>query len=401
MKSQHVKKIGLALAGTFLFASVGMPQASYAAPAQVTIWTDLDRAQAFQSWAKGYNRAHSNVVVTVLGKDGLKEKLTTVADPDAPDIIVGAHDWIGPLKASNLIVPVTIANAKQFDDRDKTAFKLGRATYGLPLTVENIALFRNANMVPKAPKSMKEIEAISKKFLKKHKKALFTLAVSPGDAYHMYPLFSGLGGYVFGGSAGAWKTSNIGIDNKTFLKNAPLIDKWYKEKLINANVTGDTALAAFTSGAAPFYLTGPWNLDKIRLKNINYEISAFPSIVPGAKPVPFYGVQGAMVTKWAGRAKHNVTLQTAAVMNDLSSKKVQLSIANATIRTPANLMARKSFKDDDSSAFFAAGKGAITMPAILEMGLFWSNVAGAWSNVKQGNAVARFKKAAKTVRDKI
>jgi maltose-binding protein MalE len=141
-------------------------------------------------------------------------------------------------------------------------------------------------------------------------------------------------------------------------------------------------------------ITGPWNLDKIRLKNINYEISAVPTIIQGIKPVPFYGVQGVMMTKWAGPGKHNIVLKVNGVLADLTTKPTQLLIANQTIRTPANLQARAQFKDVDSAAFLAAGQGAITMPQILEMGAVWTPVANAWGQVKaKKHAADRFKAA--------
>ena len=401
MKNKKIGIVGAAVTSVLVATMMGTP-AAHAEAKVITMWTDLDRAGAFQQWARRFNAKHSNIVLNVIGKDGAKDKLTTVADADAPDIILGAHDWIGPLKASNLIVPVTIPLATQFEARDKAAFKLMGATYGLPVTVENIGLFRNANMVAKAPKTFKELETTCLKFLKKKPKQLFCIGVSPGDAYHMYPLYSGLGGYVFGGTSGNYNVKDLGVDNKKFLKNAPLIDKWYKEKLINQNVTGDTALAAFTKKQIPFIITGPWNLDKLRLANINYEISSFPQIIKGIKSVPFYGVQGAMMTKWVNPDKHNVKLLTQQVLADLATKDTQLLVANATIRTPANTLARKAFKDADSAAFFAAGKGAVTMPQILEMGLFWSNVANAWNYKKTDpTAVSRFKKAAAAIRSKL
>lgn len=393
------KKLGLAsgvIAAAMLVTGLTMPAAQ--AATTVTIWTDLDRASAFQSWAKAFNRKNKSIVVNVIGKDGHKDKLKTVSDADAPDIIVGAHDWVGPLQSDGSILPLTIANASQFDKRDKDAFKLGGATYGVPVAVENVALFRNANLVPKAPKTMADIESDCKKFFKKNKKAKFCLAVSPGDAYHMYPFFSGLGGYIFGGSSGNWNTNKLGIANSKFIKNSTLIDKWYREKLFNVNVTGDTALAAFTGKQAPYMITGPWNLDKIRLKNINYEMSPFPTVAKGFKAVPFYGVQGAMRTKWASPGKHKNVLQVNQVLKDLTTKDAQLRIANLTIRTPANKLARASFKDPDSASFFKAGEGAITMPQILAMGAVWSPLANAWSQVKTEKlASKRFKKAQSTI----
>lgn len=397
MKSKKLGLLGSVVAAGMLAAGLVMPTAS-ATPTVVTIWTDLDRASAFQTWAKVFNRKNPSILVNVVGKDGHKDKLKTVSDADAPDLIVGAHDWVGPLKADGSILPVTIPNASQFDKRDKDAFKLSGAYYGVPIAVENIALFRNANMVPKAPKNFSDLEATCKKFLKKNKKQKFCVAVSPGDPYHMYPFFSGLGGYVFGGVSGNWNTNKLGIANKTFLKNSTLIDKWYAEKLFNTNVTGDTALAAFTGKQAPFMVTGPWNLDKIRLKNINYELSAFPTIIKGIKSVPFYGVQGAMRTKWAAPGKHNNVIRVNQVLADLTGKSAQLLIAQQTIRTPANKLARSAFKDPDSASFFNAGQGAITMPQILEMGAVWSPLGNAWSQVKANKFAAnRFKTAQSTI----
>src|SRR2546430_811579 len=50
---------------------------------------------------------------------------------------------------------------------------------------------------------------------------------SGGDAYHMYPFFSGLGGFVFGHAKnGALQASKLGVANPVFLKNASLIDRW-------------------------------------------------------------------------------------------------------------------------------------------------------------------------------
>ncbi len=364
----------------------------------VLIWTDLDRAQAYKAWALVFNRKSTSICVTVIGKDGGKDKLATVADIDAPDLFLSAHDQIGSLQSTGTIQSFTITNKSEFDARDKQACTLqGGGTYCLPMTVENIALFRNVKFVPKAPATMTAMLADSAKFIKGHKTAKYTLGVSPGDAYHMYPLFSGLGGYVFGGKAGAWKPTDIGVANAKFIKNAPQIDTWYSKKLINANVTGAQSESDFIAGKIPYLITGPWNLDKLRLANVNYAISAFPTIVPGIKSVPFYGVQGMMLTKWASPAKHDnktAALTVLTGINGLARKDAQLLLSNSLIRTPANMKARASFRDEDSSAFLAAGIGGIPMPSIPQMGLFWSDVATAWKpTVAKPKAVARFKTA--------
>ena len=120
----------------------------------------------------------------------------------------------------------------------------------------------------------------------------------------MYPFFSGLGGYVFGTNrAGNLDPSDIGVANPKFLKNAPLIDKWNKEGLIRSQVNDSIAKDLFLKGKVAYWITGPWFLADIRKSGVPYAVSAFPTIVPGIKSVPFLGVQGYMVTKYAGRPR--------------------------------------------------------------------------------------------------
>ena len=116
-----------------------------------------------------------------------------------------------------------------------------------------------------------------------------------GDAYHMYPFFSGLGGYVFGKAKnGALSAKKIGVANKTFLKNVGLIDKWNREGLIKSNVNYDVAKNAFLKGNAAYWITGPWEADTLRTSGLSFRIVQVPKIK--FRSVPFLGVQGFMVT---------------------------------------------------------------------------------------------------------
>ena len=121
----------------------------------------------------------------------------------------------------------------------------------------------------------------------------------------MYPFFSGLGGYVFGtNKAGNLDPSDIGVANPTFLKNAALVDKWNKEGLISSKVDGAAAQNAFLKGQTAFWVTGPWNADTLKKSGLAFKVIQVPAIV---KPsVPFLGVQGFMVTKFADRPRRRL-----------------------------------------------------------------------------------------------
>ena len=272
---------------------------SSAAGKPVVIWCDNARVAIIKLWATSNSAKLGEI--KVVGQDSVKGSLKTVRAIDAPDIIIGAHDWIGALKADGKIQPVVLPPAAKFDAKVKAAFQITGRQYGVPMQTENVALFRNTKLVPKAPKTFAELEKVALALKKKNSsnRNFVPFAVpqgAGGDAYHMYPLFSGLGGYFFGGNSLKWNTNDVGVANPKFLSNSAIIDKWYKEGLIKASVSADIALTSFTGGNAPFYITGPWNLGKIRSSGVDYAITPVPNIVKGIKPVPLVGVQGAMLT---------------------------------------------------------------------------------------------------------
>src|SRR4029079_18476691 len=212
-------RVVLALAVVALAAVVVVSPASSTrnATPTIVIWADKDRTSAVTKIANLWAQS-KGVNVTVVQKElgPIREDLKTVQADTAPDVIVGAHDWIGELAANGSVVPLfpSQATLKQFPSYALNAFSYGTAIkklYGAPVALENIALVTNTKLA-KVPKSFADLE---KQALaaKKKTKTQVGLAVQQGqgDAYHMYPFFSGLGGYVFGtNKAGNLDPSDIG-----------------------------------------------------------------------------------------------------------------------------------------------------------------------------------------------
>ena len=74
----------------------------------------------------------------------------------------------------------------------------GQALYGAPLHIENVGLITNTKLA-KVPTSCAALETSALAAKKKTKaRSARRAAGCGGDAYHMYPFFTGLGGYVFG-----------------------------------------------------------------------------------------------------------------------------------------------------------------------------------------------------------
>ena len=382
--------------------------ASQKAGPNIVIWTDSDRAAAVTKVANAWAASNGATIQVVTKNFGdIRDNLGTVAAADAPDVITAAHDWTGQLAANGLVQPLYPSRAirSQFPSYTLNAFSYGTAVkklYGLPVAVENIGLVVNTKLA-KVPTTFKQLETEA---LAQKKKARigFGIAVqqgSGGDAYHMYPFFSGLGGYIFGtNSAGNLDPSNIGVANKTFIKNAPLVDKWNKERLISSKVDGAAAQNAFLKGQAAFWITGPWNADTLKKSGLKFKVIQMPAIV---KPsVPFLGVQGFMVTKFA--ATHGVGgAATDLVTNYMATPSAQPQLAAANGRPPANVKAKSS--DPVLAQFSAASKGGVPMPNIPQMNSVWGDLGQAWVKSTKGagatKASVAFKAAARSIADKI
>jgi maltose-binding protein MalE len=342
--------------------------------------------QVANAWASS-----KGATVQVVQKNfgDIRSQLTTVAAETAPDVIVGAHDWVGELSANGSVLPLSpsAATKKQFPAYALNSFSYGTAIkklYGAPVALENIALVTNTKLA-KVPSSFADLE---KQALaaKKKTKAQVGLSVQQGqgDAYHMYPFFSGLGGYIFGtNKAGNLDPSDIGIANAKFLKNAALIDRWNKEGLIRSQVNDSIAKDLFLKGKVAYYATGPWFLADIRKSGVKYAISAFPQIVAGVKAVPFLGVQGFMVTKFS--SAHGVeSLAKDLVANYMMQPSAQLRLAGANDRFPANTRAGAQVKDKDLKAFGNASVGGVPMPNIPQMASVWQDLGAAWVRSTKG-----------------
>jgi arabinogalactan oligomer / maltooligosaccharide transport system substrate-binding protein len=411
MKVGRRYAILLAVVVAALLSLIGA-QASPAAHAsakavKLTIWSDNVQKPAIDRIASAWGaRRGVDVNVTFHAFGSIPGDLKTIKAENAPDVIVAAHDQTGDLAANGLVVPLFPSKAlkKQFPKYALDAFSYAGRLYGAPYALENVGLVVNTRLV-KVPKTFAQLEKEALAFKRKSSDNL-AIAVpqgSGGDAYHMYPFFSGLGGYVFGHAKnGALLPNRIGVANKVFLANAKIIDRWNREGLINSKVDYGTAKNAWLKQRAAFWITGPWETDSLKGSGIPFRIIQMPKI--RYRSVPFLGVQGTMVTKFA--TTHGVeSLAKDLVANEMMKPSFQLDLEQANQRFPANTVAGKRVNDAVLKQFGRAGLGGVPMPNIPQMGSVWSELGGAWVKATKGSgatpARSAFASAARNIAAKI
>jgi maltose-binding protein MalE len=414
--SKRISRLGMgltmALAAALLLVAgpSAAPSKHGAAATTIRVWTDKDRKTAVEK-VVGEWAASKGLTVEVVEKDfgKIRDDLKTVQPETAPDVIIGAHDWVGQLAADGSVLPLfpSKATRAQFPAYALGAFSYGTAVkrlYGAPVVLENIGLVVNTKLA-KVPTSFAQFQAAALAF---KKKASGNLAVAvpqgaAGDAYHMYPFFSGLGGYVFGlNKAGNLDASDIGVANRTFLSNAAMIDTWNKTGFLNSKIDYGVAKEAFLKGKAAFWITGPWESDTLKTSKLSFKIVQVPAIK--FKSVPFLGVQGFMVTKFA--TTHGLESAAKDLVGSYMMRPAgQVALAAANGRFPANTVAGKSVKDPVLAQFGVAGAGGVPMPNIPQMSSVWSDLGGAWVKSTKGSGATKarvaFSTAARNIANKI
>lgn len=370
------------------------------ADADLVIWADDTKAATIQGFADSFAADNGiTVAVQILGSGDIRDRLITAGPAgEGPDLIIGAHDWLGALVAAGVVSPLDIsAVADQYNEAAVAAFNYEGQTYGLPYAVENVALLRNVDLVPDAPASFEEMVETGLA-LQAEGTVDLPLALQEngnGDPYHNYPIVTALGGYVFGlNDDGSYNPDDLGIDSEGGLAAAEYFAQLAADGVISVDTTYDIMIETFAAGRAPFAITGPWALASF--PDVNFVVEPIPPI-QGAEPRPFIGVQGFMVSAFA----ENPLFAQTFILDLMSTEEAQIALFEAGDRPPAHTAAFDAVAAEDPNVqgFGLSGANGYPMPAIPEMGSVWQAWTDAYALVLTGSDPAEaFTNAADQIR---
>ncbi len=358
------------------------------ADADLVIWADADRVQVLTPFAEQF-AADNGITVAVqeVGSGDIRDRLITAAPAgEGPDIIAGAHDWLGQLVSAGVVTPLDIGAVEdEFTEAAVQAFNYEGQIYGLPYAVENIALVRNVDLVPESPATFEELVDTAMQ-LREEGEITLPLALQEngnGDPYHNYPIVTAFGGYVFGSNDdGSYNPEDIGIDSEGGLAAASYFGELSDQGVISVDTLYDVMIESFSTGQSPFAITGPWAITAFDEAGVNYVVEPIPPI-EGGEPQPFIGVQGFMVSSFA----ENPLIAQTFVLDVMSSQEAQEALFEAGNRAPAHIAAYETVAADNPNVegFGAAGVNGYPMPAIPEMGSVWEAWTNAYELIFTGN----------------
>jgi maltose-binding periplasmic protein len=361
--------------------------ASSASGNNLIIWADQKKADSLTEFAKKWGEQQGiTVTVQTVANDLQSNFITANQAGNGPDVVLGAHDWIGNLVQNGSILPIALsAEARaNYTDIALRAVTYEGQTYAAPYAVECLSLFVNKDLTQvTAPTTIEELIAAGKAA---GTEVILSLPVGEkGDAYNMEPIYTAAGGYLFGKDAnGDYLAGDLGVGGEGSIAAAKKIGALGADGVLRNSITGDNAISLFTGGKAPYLVSGPWALGDIKKAGINYTIAKIPGFgdIEGSAATPFAGVNCFYV---ASKGEHRAFAETlvADVARDSSFAEAMFPL-NELPPAQKDLADKLKSSNPDMVTISEFAAAADPMPAIPAMSAVWQPLGLAQANIVKG-----------------
>ena len=369
---------GIAALGVFA-AVTALAACSGKTAATLTIWADDTRFVQVRSLADDFT-ASTGVAVNVVQKsesDMDTEFTTQVPTGNGPDLIVMAHDKLGALVANGVVAPVDLGeDSSAFSDVAVKAVTYNDQTYGVPYSVESVALVRNNALTQDAPTTYDDMIASGKVSGAEYP---FVIQMGDkGDPYHFYAFQTSFGAPVFQTNADGEYTSELAMGGSGGTDFANWLKAQGDAGVFSPSITGDIAKQKFLDGAAAYTVTGPWNVAAFREAGMDVSVLPVPSA--GSQPaLPFVGVQ-----MFYQSAKSANPVAARLFFNYLATPEAQEKMQELGGRASAMPSVAAKSDDQDIKDFAKVAESGALAPAIPAMGSVWNFWGQTEANIVSG-----------------
>ena len=354
--------------------------------ADLVIWTDALKIDAVKQIADTFASDQGiSVDVQAISSDLQPNFVTANQASNGPDVVVGAHDWIGNLVQNGSITPLQLTpdQLEGYSPKAVQATTYDSQLYGVPYGIEALGLYRNTDVVPEEPADLTTaIEQGTEAVEAGTVDSALNLPVGDnGDAYHMEPILTSMGGYMFGENAdGSYNAADLGIGQPGSVAAAKEISDLAKKNVLRTSISADNSIALFTEGKAAFLVSGPWALTDIKKSGIPYAVQPIPGFKGKDAALPFMGAQAFMV---ASNAK-NAAFAQEFVTNAVNTEEAMQTLYEGTQLPPAMTAVQDTVDDADIALFAEAANAASPMPAIPAMSQVWEPLGKAYAAIVGG-----------------
>ncbi len=332
-------------AGTSKATSSGVPEtpSGTAAPVRdanvdLVIWTDADRSKAVQKYADQFAAENGVSVKVQISTDTRAQFKDATKVGKGPDVIVGAHDWLGELVQNSTVAPVSLSLRRRGEvpaegHRRRRSSTASPTACPTPSRTSASCTTRTSSRTRPRPWTSSSPPARSSS--RRARPSRSCRSSSPRSATPTSPTRTSRPSPTAASSPskpnGDYDPNKVIVNSAGSVKGGEVLAELGKKKVLSTNVDDTNQDALFDTKAAPFMISGPWSVAKAKEAGINYGIAPLPSLTGGGAMQPFLGVQMFYVSS---KAK-NATLAQEFVTNYIPRKDVQLALFEVGKRPPA------------------------------------------------------------------
>lgn len=356
--------------------------------AALKLWFDNDAYN--EKIVELWNAKYPGVTLTVenVGTTDARQK----NELDGPtglgaDVFVMAHDGVAVSAQAG-----TILEIDKLSDDIRSAFVQNAVdavsyegkTFAFPLSMKTIVMFYNKDLVDMPVDTWAEMKAFAKKFNDpaKNKFACLWQAVEP---YYAHGFLGGYGYDLFGPEHNdpnqlGWDTKEA-AEGLAFYKT--LRDDVYP--VASADATWDAMNTMFSSGAAPYVITGPWSIADFTNAGVNFGIAPLPKMDNGIRPKTLSTVDTVCVSAFT---KYPIASMLLAqfIATDPDCLKLLYETKNELSASIEGQKLDFYVNDPFMSSIAVAVNDALPQPYIPEMANVWSPyqkaVIAVWDNLQ-------------------
>ena len=357
------------------------------ANAYLVIWADQKKADSLKEIAKSWGQEQGiTVAVQIVANDLQPAFITANQAGNGPDIVMGAHDWIGNLVQNSAIRPVVLSPEAEanYSDIALKAVTYDGQIYATPYAVECLGLFVNKALTQVTEPAT--IEEMVEAGTAAGTELILSQAVDEkGDAYNMEPIYTAAGGYLFGKNPdGSYNSKDLGIGKEGSIRAAEKIGQLGKQGVLRKSVTAANHISLFTNAKAPYLISGPWALADIKKAGIDYQLTRIPGFgdIEGSQARPFAGVNCFYV---ASNGKNKAFAETfvADAAKDMTFA-ASMFPSNELPPAQKDLAEKLRTEQPDMVTFADMSAQADPMPAIPAMSSVWEPFGRAQANIVAG-----------------
>lgn len=342
----------------------------------LVLWTNMQvEVEALQELATEWGDKEGYKVEVIHQSPSVQKFAQAVNSPDGPDGVLGIpNDQLADYVNAGMVaeVPSDLYKDEDYSSAAIQASYVDGKRYAVPLAVETISLFYNADKVKEAPKTWEELVKVAKN--------LGGIQFDATSIYYDLGFVRACGGYIFKYEAGKYDVKDIGLNNKGAKEAYAFIqDLCKKYDYVSADVTADIARSNFQNGNTAFYIGGPWDMDGFQNAGLNYKVAKMPTFKGNTFVTPV-GTQIAFVSNVSDNQE--AVWKCFQYIAENGGEKLFVSGK----RIPAKLTEQQKdavVKDENIQALVAQINDGEPMPTVSELGQLWgihmNNIRSMWS----------------------